>query len=110
MTPSRLVLIASALLAAISVGMAVGRKPQPVTAAPSAADQDAMIAAMVGNLAQRLRDNPKNVQGWIMLMRSYAALGRGDEANAAYARAKAANPESARTIDAAAVEMGVGAR
>jgi cytochrome c-type biogenesis protein CcmH/NrfG len=103
---SRLALIVSALFAAISVGAAVNRKPPPGPE-QTTAEQDAMIASMVTGLAQRLETEPKNVEGWIMLMRSYAALGRMDEANNALVKAKAANPEAAKQIDASATEIGL---
>ena len=70
-------------------------------------DQTAMIAAMVDGLAAKLAADPVNVEGWIMLMRSYATLGRVADARAALARAKAANPASASRLDAAARELGL---
>src|SRR5208282_2539861 len=36
----------------------------------------AQIEAMVEKLANRLKDNPNDLQGWYMLARSYANLGR----------------------------------
>ncbi|MCX8085590.1 MAG: c-type cytochrome biogenesis protein CcmI [Rhodocyclaceae bacterium] len=45
------------------------------------------IDRMVANLAARLEQEPDNLQGWTMLARSYKALGRLDEAVAAYRRA-----------------------
>ena len=47
------------------------------------------IAAMVDKLAQRMQQNPGDVQGWVMLGRSYAVLGRFAESAQAYARAVA---------------------
>lgn len=38
------------------------------------------IDAMVGGLAERLRSEPDNLEGWTLLARSYGALGRYDEA------------------------------
>lgn len=45
------------------------------------------ILAMVENLAQRLEKNPQDAQGWVMLGRSYTALGRFSDATVAYAKA-----------------------
>jgi len=44
------------------------------------------IEAMVGKLARRLAQNPDDTQGWVMLARSYKALGRYPEAADAYAK------------------------
>ncbi len=48
-------------------------------AAPGSAPHNvsgAQIEAMVQKLADRLKDNPNDLQGWYMLARSYASLGR----------------------------------
>lgn len=58
----------------------------------SAEDRRAMIEGMVGSLAARLEDNPDDLQGWIMLGRSYTVLGRLDEAGAALSRASELAP------------------
>lgn len=83
---------------------AIGRSAQP------ADDQSAMIASMVDGLAAKLKQDPKNVEGWIMLMRSYASLGRMSEAQAALVSARAANPIEVQRIDAAAAEMKIVAK
>lgn len=44
------------------------------------------ILGMVAALAQRLEKEPNNTEGWIMLARSYNAIGRFAEAAAAYGR------------------------
>ncbi len=69
--------------------------------------QEAMIAGMVDGLAAKLKANPKNVEGWIMLMRSYTTLGRGNDALAAYRSAVAANPATKGDLDDAAKTLGV---
>jgi cytochrome c-type biogenesis protein CcmH len=66
-----------------------------------------MIAGMVEGLAAKLKANPKNVEGWIMLMRSYTTLGRGSDASAAYRSAVAANPGARTDLDDAAKTLGV---
>ncbi len=45
------------------------------------------VAAMVENLAARLKTNPSDAQGWIVLARSYTVLGRFAEAAVAYGNA-----------------------
>jgi len=47
------------------------------------ADQSAMIEGMVSGLAERLRTQPDDVEGWLRLIRSYAVLGRMDAAQEA---------------------------
>jgi cytochrome c-type biogenesis protein CcmH len=44
------------------------------------------VLAMVAKLEQRLRENPNELAGWLMLGKSYVALQRLDDAVAAYER------------------------
>lgn len=46
------------------------------------------LEAMVARLAEHLRSDPDNLQGWVLLGRSYATLGRFDDAVWAYAQAR----------------------
>jgi cytochrome c-type biogenesis protein CcmH len=69
--------------------------------------QQAMAEGMVARLAARLESDPSNVEGWIMLMRSYQTLGRSGEARAALSKAKAANPAASSQLSAAAAQLGV---
>lgn len=55
------------------------RPPERVTAA--------QVEGMVEKLAQKLKDNPGDTQGWVMLARSYKTLGRFAEAAEAYSHA-----------------------
>lgn len=58
------------------------------------------VAAMVDKLAQRMQQNPGDAQGWVMLGRSYAVLGRFTESAQAYARAVAlVNDDAALLAD-----------
>lgn len=52
-------------------------------ATPTAAEVEKMVAT----LAARLEQNPNNPEGWVMLGRSYKAMGRFDEAARAFDRA-----------------------
>lgn len=64
--------------------------------------QDAMIEGMVSGLEAKLKANPGNVDGWIMLIRSRMTLGEAAKAQAAYQTARAANPgQAARLRDEA---------
>jgi cytochrome c-type biogenesis protein CcmH len=67
-----------------------------------------MAESMVARLAERLRDDPANVDGWVMLMRSYRTLGRDGEARKALADATAANPSRAGELRTAAASLGIG--
>ncbi|MBR9842275.1 MAG: c-type cytochrome biogenesis protein CcmI [Rhodobacteraceae bacterium] len=50
-------------------------------------DQGEMIDGMVAGLVAKLEDNPNNPDGWIMLVRSYAVMGRPDKAREAFTQA-----------------------
>jgi cytochrome c-type biogenesis protein CcmH len=63
---------------------------------PSLTMQD--IEAMVQRLADRLEQNPDDVEGWRMLGRSYGVMGRFAEAANAYARAAARAPRDAQLL------------
>jgi len=58
----------------------------------------AQIEAMVQRLAERLRENAEDADGWKMLGRSYAALGRFPQAVDAYAKAAARAPRDAQLL------------
>lgn len=57
------------------------------------------IKAMVENLALRLQEEPDNIKGWMMLGRSYQAMGRFGDSIKAYAHVVERQPNN---IDAAA--------
>src|SRR5712692_5078179 len=66
--------------------------------------------ALVSRLAARLRDNPEDAEGWMMLGRSYAVLGGSPESTEAYAKAAARKPHDAQLLadyaDALAMAQG----
>lgn len=68
-----------------------GIAPDQQAAAPS--DQAAMIRGMVDGLAARLEADPRDVEGWLRLARSYDVLGERDRARAALARAVEQAPQ-----------------
>lgn len=70
-------------------------------------EQQAMAEAMVSRLAERLQGDPSDIEGWIMLMRSYRTLGRDGQARDAYASALAANPDAREQLQAAAQALGM---
>ena len=73
----------------------------PAARAPEASQeakhglQGEQIAAMVERLAARLQANPDDLDGWVMLGRSYSALGRFADAARAYGQATQRQPNDA---------------
>ena len=53
-------------------------------------DRKAMINSMVAGLAEKLKSEPENVEGWLRLIRSYTVLNDQDKANVTYREAKLA--------------------
>ena len=91
--PSRKTAIALLLLLPILALLGYGMlgKPQALdpaqTSAPPKMTAD-QINAMVAKLAERMQANPDDMQGWLMLARSYKTMGRYEEAVAAYGKAE----------------------
>ncbi len=91
--PSRKTAIALLLLLPILALLGYGMlgKPQALDPMQTAvqpkmtADQ---INAMVAKLAERMQANPDDMQGWLMLARSYKTMGRYEDAVAAYGKAE----------------------
>ena len=87
-------------LLALGVYLAVGAPGAVVPPAPHADATNGVTAEqveqMVEALAARLRAEPGNAAGWAMLARSYAALGRFQQAVSAYARAAELMPNDAQ--------------
>lgn len=70
-------------------------------------EQRQMAEGMVSRLEARLKGNPKNVDGWVMLMRSRVTLGEPDKAAQALRDAIAANPGEAGVLREQAEMLGV---
>ena len=70
-------------------------------------EQDQMVAGMVAGLEARLEDEPGNLDGWVMLMRSRMTLGETGKAREALAKAVAANPENADELQRQAAQLGI---
>ena len=98
----------SALGSALAVGIAIPLLAAAVYFAvgnPGAIDRQAehavsarQVEAMVGRLAARLRENPDDADGWKLLGRSYAVLGRFPEAVDAYAKATQRAPRDPQLL------------
>jgi cytochrome c-type biogenesis protein CcmH len=74
---------------------ATGAAPHPSAADTAAVtklnpDQPHDISSMVARLADRLKQNGSDAEGWAQLVRSYRALGQDDKAQAAVADARRA--------------------
>lgn len=78
-------------MVALAVYFAVG-SPSTIVREPEPHVSAAQVEAMVERLAAKMRENPDDMDGWKLLGRSYAALGRFDEAADAFARAAAGAP------------------
>lgn len=93
---------------AVMAGLsAAGRPAEPPPPGPSAddvaaardmspADRQAMIEGMVARLADRLKDNPQDLEGWVRLARAYGVLNRPADAVAAWEKAVALDPQNAQ--------------
>ena len=89
-----------------------GRLPDETSASASAgaASQQAMIAGMVDRLDARLKANPRDEQGWVMLMKARIVLGQTDAASQALQRGRAAfegAPQAQQQLTEAARQLGV---
>jgi len=111
-----LVLVAIVPTAAVVAYMVLGNpgamKPQAAQTQPGHDGiSEETMRGMVDSLAQRMKENPSDPRGWMLLGRSYAALGKFDEAANAYAQAaeRAPAPDAqlyADWADAAAMAQG----
>lgn len=70
-------------------------------------EQRAMAEGMVASLEAKLKADPANVDGWIMLMRSRKTLGQDAAAAKALADAVAANPARKAALEQAASQLGI---
>lgn len=94
----------------LTVGDAIPGPTQEQIAAASAmspSEQDDMARGMVESLEGKLKSDPDNVDGWVMLMRSRIALGEPAKASQAFKDALAANPAQAERLKSEAEILGV---
>ncbi len=81
----------------------------PDIASMAPAEREAFIAGMVDRLADRLKQNGKDLDGWMRLARAYKVLGRDGDAEEALKRARAnfaGDQVSLGEIDRAAESLG----
>jgi cytochrome c-type biogenesis protein CcmH len=56
------------------------------------------FSSVVENLIARLSDNPEDIEGWVMLGRTYAIMGRYDEASRTYEKLSELVPNNAQIL------------
>ncbi len=89
--------VALALYGALGNRDALAPRAEPPAAAASVSEAD--VVAMVEQLARRMETmagQPNELEGWVLLARSYAAMQRFDEADRAWQRAIALAPQEAQ--------------
>lgn len=91
--------MASAPWPSVATGSAVGEGASQTAgaAAPHALGNE-QVLAMVDKLSQRLKETPSDAEGWAMLARSYAVIGRHADALPAYEKAVALRPDDASLL------------
>ncbi len=98
--------------AAVATAAIPGPTPQQMrdAAGMPKGQQDMMVAGMVDGLEKKLKTNPNNPDGWIMLMRSRMSLGETGKAAEALKSARTAlggDQQKLGMVNAAASELGV---
>jgi cytochrome c-type biogenesis protein CcmH len=94
----------------LTAGNAIpGPSKEQIAAASAIApgEQRQMAEGMVESLDAKLRADPKNPDGWVMLMRSRMTLGQPDKAAQALKDGVAANPVQAERLRREASALGV---
>ena len=84
-------------LVALGVYFVVG-SPRMIEREAEHAVTAQQVEGMVSRLAAKLRENPDDIDGWKLLGRSYAALGRFSESADAYARAATRAPRDPQLL------------
>lgn len=95
------IITAIVLIPALSIGLYIklGNKDIATGNIEAATKQVAPdVEQMVAGLEKRLESQPNNVQGWLMLGKSYVAMNQYDKALPAYEKAYALAPEDADVL------------
>jgi cytochrome c-type biogenesis protein CcmH len=97
-------------LASVGAGDAPGPSAEDVAAAQQMKpeDRDAMVRGMVDRLAERLKHDGSDVEGWLRLVRAYTVLGDRGRALSAIADARRAlghDTDKLRRLDALVKEL-----
>ena len=85
---------------ALYYGLGTPKGLDPANTAPQTSPQytPEQISAMVDRLASEMKEHPDDYKGWTMLARSYAKLGRINEAGQAYAHVVQLMPHNAELL------------
>jgi len=104
-SPARRTALVLALLlplASVATYLVVGQPRALQALAEAQADAHPVgaqdVEAMVAKLAERLQADPANAEGWLMLARSHAALGRHGDAVAALRKLDQLQPDNPDTL------------
>jgi cytochrome c-type biogenesis protein CcmH len=92
------------------IAMLEGGSRSPDAPQAGAAIDTAQINQMVSGLAERLKQDGSDLNGWLMLVRAYTVLGRKDDALGALEKARdkfAGNNEALGQIEALAKSLGL---
>ncbi|MFZ5556729.1 MAG: c-type cytochrome biogenesis protein CcmI [Pseudomonadota bacterium] len=91
--------VAAALLyLSLGTPQALVAPPTPTAGASGHSQEEAQVEAMVNALAAKLESNPNDAEGWSLMGRTQAALGRFDASAQAFERALALRPDDAQTL------------
>ena len=101
------------LVLAVAIGGYVYKRsanpPQGEEEGADGGANQAQVVAMVEQLAERMKQNPNDADGWAMLARSYSVMERNEDALAAYQKAVALRQDDAGLLvdyaDALAVKI-----
>ena len=80
------------LPATAGVGPGPGSEDIAAAAAMTPEQREAFVHEMVGRLADKLKADPDDLDGWVRLARAYQVLGRAEDTRAAWAKAAALAP------------------
>jgi cytochrome c-type biogenesis protein CcmH len=104
--------VAGVLYTMLGNPAAVNSTTVPVASNPhgEGSANDPKIVAMIETLAEKMKANPDDPNGWVLLGRSYLKLGRYDDSAAAFAEAAKRMPEVAALLadQAEAIAMAQG--
>lgn len=75
-----------------AAGNGPGAEDMAAAAQMSPAEREAFIRSMVARLAEKMKDDPENLEGWLKLANAYRVLDQRDEARDAFAKAAALAP------------------
>jgi cytochrome c-type biogenesis protein CcmH len=76
--------LALVLIAPLAVGLLYAARGEPRALAAAEPHPAVDMLAAIDRLAERLKEHPDDVNGWLMLIRSYQQLGRYTAASEAY--------------------------